>query len=100
MAFTLDDQPPTLTITGPSDNTFTNANVDVTGTVTDNLSGVFSLTAQVDSGTPTAVNFDSTTGAFSFETSLKTDGTADGKHTVALQSYDGAGNVLEWSTSR
>ncbi len=43
--------------------------------------------------TAISVSFDATTGAFSFATTLKTDGTDDGKHTVALQSTDVAGNV-------
>ncbi len=94
LTFTLDDQPPNLTVTSPADNTITNTNINVAGTVADNLSGVTSLTAQVDGGTATAVSFDATTGAFSFATTLNlAGGQSDGKHDVVLQATDVAGNV-------
>ena len=79
VTFTLDDQSPTLVLAGLADGTITNKNPAVTGTVTDNLSGVQALTAQVNGGTAVALSFNGTTGAFNFTTALKTDGTADGR---------------------
>jgi hypothetical protein len=94
LSFTLDDQPPGLAVTSPANDSYTNKNVNVAGTVSDNLSGVVSLTAQLDGGTATAVSFDATTGAFSFPTTLDlTGGKSDGPHTIVLQATDVAGNV-------
>ncbi|MFI5455338.1 MAG: Ig-like domain-containing protein [Isosphaerales bacterium] len=94
IAFTLDDQPPSLAVTSPANGILTNANVVVTGMAGDNLSGVESLTGQVDGGAATTVSFDTATGAFSFATNLNlTGGKSDGKHVVVIQAVDVAGNV-------
>ena len=94
VTFTLDDQSPTLVLAGLADGTITNKNPALTGTVTDNLSGVQALTAQVNGGTPVALSFNGTTGALNFTTALKTDGTADGRHTIVLHANDVAGNAV------
>ncbi len=70
----------------------------VAGTTSDTLSGVTSLTASLDGGKPFAVTADAS-GKFSFPTSLKLDGTADGKHTLVLVSTDVAGNATTKSVT-
>src|SRR5262249_10186007 len=66
--------------------------VAVTGSVTDDLSGVEKLQEQMDSGSSQTVVLDSA-GEFSIPTDLPTDGSADGPHTVHLIATDRAGNV-------
>src|SRR5262249_27863910 len=87
---TLDTQAPTITITSPAPNLVTSNNITIAGLVTDDLSGVASLTAQLDQGAPVAVAFDAT-GHFRFTTNLATDDSAVGPHTVAFVAADGAG---------
>jgi hypothetical protein len=89
---TLDTTAPTIAVANPTNGEFTNTNINVAGIVTDDLSGVASLTAQIDGGATFSVSFDSA-GNFSFATALALDGTADGRHTVGLVTTDGAGNV-------
>ena len=90
--FTLDTIAPTIEITGPASGSLTNQNVDVTGSVSDIVSGVASLRAEVDGGLFASVSFDAA-GDFSFPTSFALDGSADGTHTVQLQATDRAGNT-------
>ena len=85
-----DVNPPTVTITAPSAGTLTRTNPTVTGQAVDDSSGVASLQAKLDGGAPFPVTFDNN-GKFSFVTSLLTNGSADGKHTVAVQATDRAG---------
>jgi RHS repeat-associated protein len=92
VSFTLDTQPPTVTIARPAPGLTTNCNITVTGTVADTLSGVASLQAQVDSGSLVPVTFDDA-GRFSFPTNLPMDDSAAGNHTVHLRATDKAGNV-------
>src|SRR5262249_43786197 len=92
----LDTQPPQVTILSPAPGLLTDQNVTVTGRVTDNLSGVASLQAQVDSGPLSNVTFDAS-GNYNFMTSLATDGSADGVHTVHLRGTDRAGNVSSFT---
>ena len=70
----------------------TNANVIVTGRVTDHFLGVASLHAQVDQGPFADVGFDAS-GTFSIPITLPLDGSADGGHTVRFQAIDAVGNV-------
>lgn len=86
----LDVQPPQITVITPTSGFPTNASVAVTGTVTDNLSGVASLQAKVDAGAFFSVT-PSPAGAFSFP--VAANGLTDGTHTVALQAFDRAGNA-------
>jgi RHS repeat-associated protein len=88
----LDTQAPVVTLTSPTAPVTTNANVTLTGQVTDNLAGVASLQAAVDQGAYQAVSFDGQ-GKFSFPTALPLDGSADGSHTVLLRATDHVGNV-------
>jgi RHS repeat-associated protein len=88
----LDTQAPAVTLTSPTAPVTTNANVTLTGQVTDNLAGVASLQAAVDQGAYQAVSFDGQ-GKFTFPTALPLDGSADGSHTVRLRATDHVGNV-------
>ena len=69
-----------------------------TGTTTDPVSGVTSLTAQLDSGTPTAVTVGSL-GGFSYTTDLTLGGAQDGPHTVTLTATNGATETTTASLS-
>jgi hypothetical protein len=92
IAVSLDTLPPTVTIASPAPGLLTDHNVTVSGLVTDNLSGVASLQARVDSGPFFDVTFDPS-GNYSFMTALALDGSADGSHTVNLRATDRAGNA-------
>ena len=86
--FTLDTHPPTISVTAPSAGATLSASPTISGTVADALSGVASLQAQIDGGSPFAVSFDGM-GQFSFPAGSLANGT----HTVALMAADRAGNV-------
>ena len=90
--YTLDATAPTVTLSGPAANLLTNAAVTVSGQAADNLSGVATVEAQVDSGAFTSIAFDAS-GHFSFPLNLPLDGTADGQHSVHFRATDKAGNV-------
>jgi hypothetical protein len=85
-------QPPTLVIQSPSGPLAANHNITITGQVTDNLSVVASLQAQIDSGPLFGVAFGAA-GNFNFSTNLALDGSADGSHIIHVQATDQAGNV-------
>ena len=88
-----DHTPPIITLTNPSAGSVTTtSNIMISGTVLDGLSGVASLQAQIDGGAFAPVSFDSQ-GNFSLTTTLGTDGTADGVHTIGFQATDVAGDV-------
>lgn len=87
-----DSTAPTIAITDPPNGQTVASNVTVQGTVTDDVSGVFSLTASIDGGPPVPVTVGNG-GAFSFTTALATDGTDDGLHTIVFVARDQAGNV-------
>jgi hypothetical protein len=70
----------------------TNTDPTISGEVTDNLSGVASLTASLDGGRAVAVALNSDS-MFAVPISLATDGTADGAHTLNFVATDAAGNV-------
>ena len=70
----------------------TNTDPIIAGDVTDNLSGVASLTVSLDGGAATAVAFNSD-GTFSVPVNLPTNGTADGSHNLEFIATDAAGNV-------
>ncbi len=89
---TTDTVPPVITLNHASGGIF-DKGPTITGTVTDNLSGVVSLAASVDGGTAQTLTFDATTGAFSLPLSLALNGSADGQHVVVLTAIDAAGNV-------
>ena len=97
VTFTLDATSPVVVITSPANGLATRTNVTVSGRVTDNLSGVAALLAQVDAGSFRDVAFDGG-GNYSFATTLLTDGNADGTHTVRVQATDQAGNVSNVAT--
>ncbi len=90
-SFILDATPPVIALTSPGVSLTTNANITVNGTVTDNLSGVASLTAQVDGQPAVPVSFDPA-GTFRFTTAFPLNGTADGLHAITFHALDKAGN--------
>ncbi len=96
--FALDTTGPAITILSPGPNATVPASPVVAGQVGDNLSGVATLLAQVDSGAFQAVEVDSA-GNFSIPTNLPSDGSADGTHTVQMRAVDRAGNVSDASTT-
>ena len=70
----------------------TKTNVQLSGRVIDNLSGVASLTASVDGGTTSPVTFDSL-GNFSFVTTFALNGSTDGAHQIQFVATDFQGNI-------
>jgi hypothetical protein len=91
-ALTTDTTPPRVTLDNASGKS-SKTNVTITGQVTDNFSGVAKLEVQVDTGSFAALAFDPATGRFSFTTTLATDGSADGAHTISFRGTDAATNV-------
>jgi hypothetical protein len=94
----VDTTPPAIVLQSPTTGSTANDNITVSGRVTDGLTGVATLQAQIDSGPFEAVTVDPADD-FRFATTLALDGTADGTHTVVLQATDGAGNVATTSTT-
>jgi hypothetical protein len=93
LTFTLDDQPPRIAVSTPANGSTTN-NDAVAGTVSDNVSGVKTLYAQLDSSAEIPVSVNGTTGAFQFSGGLNLSGRqSDGPHTLTLSAIDFAGNV-------
>ena len=90
----VDTAPPAIVIQSPVAGLTTNANVVVSGMVTDDLTGVAMLQEQVDSGPFQTVAVDPG-DRFTFATSLPLNGFADGMHTVYLHAIDGAGNTSD-----
>lgn len=95
-SFQLDTKAPTVQITGPASGQTLTTNPTITGVASDDTA-VANLTATVDTGTPQPVSLDAQ-GHFSFTTSLATDGSADGPHTVTFQATDTAGNLSDAAT--
>jgi hypothetical protein len=87
-----DTRPPTLEILSPSPGATTVTDVTITGRVTDDQSGVGTLTARLDDGAPISVPF-APNGLFSFTPGLALDGTANGQHVVQFQATDRTGNL-------
>jgi Glucodextranase, domain B len=84
----LDETPPTLTITSPANGTTVNpGSLTVTGSVTDALSGVASVTCQGTAATISGSNFSCTVTI------------AAGPNTVTVQGVDNAGNTVQASVS-
>ena len=91
-SFTFDTRPPLVAGLSPATGTTVCSNVNFSGRVTDTLSPLAGLLAQVDFGgyMPVAVD---PTGGFSLTTGLPLDGTADGVHSVRVVATDAAGNT-------
>ncbi len=96
VSFTLETHGPTLTIQSPSNGVVSATNVTVTGNTADAVSGVTSLTATLDSGTPTPVTVGSA-GNFSYTTDLTLGGVDDGPHTVTLIATNGVSKTTRAS---
>ena len=94
---TADTQPPRITVVSPQPNLAAKANVTVTGRVTDSVSGVAKLEAQLDNGAFTAAALDAQ-GNFNVATTLSLNGSADGAHAVHLCATDRLGNVSTITT--
>jgi membrane-associated phospholipid phosphatase len=93
LTFTLDDQPPRIIVTTPANGSVTN-NDAIIGTVSDNVSGVKTLNAQVDSSAEMPVTVNAATGTFQFSGGLNLTGhQSDGPHNLTLTAVDFAGNV-------
>jgi cyclophilin family peptidyl-prolyl cis-trans isomerase len=90
MYILLDTQPPTVTITSPSDGQTFKTNITVNGKADDAVGSGF-VNVFVDGvfvegfGIPT-------NGPFSYTTTLALDGSANGPHTVSFVSTDAAGH--------
>jgi RHS repeat-associated protein len=97
-SFTLETVGPAIALRGPSAARMTNSNITVTGTVSDALSKVTSLQAQIDSGPafPVPIDF---FGGFDVPTALPLDGSADGNHTLLLTATNAAGLTSTTSLS-
>jgi hypothetical protein len=90
--FTLDTTGPSIGVTAPAEGAALTTSPTVVGIVSDKLSGVASLRAQVDGGPTVTVPVDAS-GSFSFPAGLATDGSANGPHTIHLVAADRAGNT-------
>ena len=88
---TQDTTPPRVVINQPS-GFATNTHPTITGTVTDNLSGVAALSYTLDGGKAIAVSFNQD-GSFQLPLNLALDGSADGQHTLVFTATDAAGNA-------
>lgn len=88
-----DTRPPVVTLSTTLPDDASNQNVTITGQATDNLSGMAKLEVQVDGGAYAPLNFDPTSGDFSFATTFARDGSADGSHTIDFQATNAAGIV-------
>jgi hypothetical protein len=98
VSFTLETHGPALTIQSPSNGTVSATNVTVTGTTSDAVSGITTLTAQLDS-TPAVPVTVSSSGSFSYTTNLTLGGVDDGMHTVTLTATNGVGKTTTKSVS-
>jgi hypothetical protein len=90
----VDTQPPRITIVSPKPDVVSNQNITLVGRVTDTVSGVASLTIQLDDAAPVTVNFNSD-GDFMLPLAMPLDGSADGPHRVQLNATDVLGNRSE-----
>jgi RHS repeat-associated protein len=91
ISFTLDTRPPVVTVNSPLPNLLTRVNPAIAGTANDSGSGLALATASLDNGAPSPLALDPA-GHFSLPISLPLDGSADGRHQVAIQANDRAGN--------
>jgi len=95
VVLTLDATPPMLMLDQLAAGTLTNANLTLTGVVTDpSASG---LTVSVDGGAPVSVSI-AADNTFSFTTNFALDGSADGVHALVFVAADAAGNASEPAT--
>jgi len=99
MPVVIDNTRPNATITAPASGALTSGSFTITGTATDNLSGIDHVVVYVSkvlagggfggyvvNNQPAA--FDSSTGAFTYDVS----GLADGSYTIKADAFDAAGN--------
>lgn len=85
------NHPPVVTLTTTPPATPRNQNLVIQGRVTDPDNNARTLQVQVDGKSPVTVAFDPNSGAFSFPTGLKLDGSADGTHTFRFVATDAKG---------
>ncbi|MFO0911602.1 MAG: FG-GAP-like repeat-containing protein [Pirellulales bacterium] len=86
-----DTSPPRVTLFPRDSEAPTNRHEIVKGLVTDDLTGVASLEAQVDEGAFVSVPVNASNG-FEFTAGLPLDGSADGRHVIRFRALDRAGN--------
>lgn len=89
---TANDTVAPLVILNTNSGLTTATNPTITGRVLDNLSGVTSLTAALDSGPAGPVAFNAL-GQFTYASSLPLIGSADGLHQISFVAVDAAGNT-------
>ncbi|HEV7405628.1 MAG TPA: Ig-like domain-containing protein, partial [Chthoniobacteraceae bacterium] len=82
---------PQVKVDAPPFNVVTSTNITVQGRAFDDLSGLDTLTAQLDAATPATITVDAQ-GHFSIPLTLAVNGSADGAHTLQLIGTDLAGN--------
>jgi hypothetical protein len=88
---TQDTVPPQIVL-NQSSGLVTNKDPTITGDAVDNLSGVASLTAALDSGTAKQISFNGD-GTFTLPIALPLGGSADGQHSLSFVATDEAGNA-------
>ena len=86
-----DDVPARVYFDAPPPETAAATNFTIRGHALDNLSGVKRVEVKLDAGAFAAVTVDAS-GNFSFPTAFALDGSADGRHTLAVRTFDWAGN--------
>ena len=90
--FTLDTQPPSITVSSPTSGESETRNFVVSGQVSDASPGPTSLSVSVDGGATMPVTLLSD-GSFAYATTLKLDGSNDGPNSISLIATDQAGNT-------
>lgn len=93
-SLTSDTRAPVVNIAIPASELVTSTNFVIHGQAIDNLSGVKTLEARIDSGDFFPVTF-SSAGNFSVPTAFTLDGTADGMHNVTFRATDFAKNASQ-----
>jgi len=88
------NQPPTVSITSPSDGATVNGTVSIQGTASDSDGSVQSVQVKIDSG-----SWDNATGTTSWAYSWDSTGVSDGSHTIYARSYDGTDYSSETSVT-
>jgi len=84
------NQPPTVSITSPSEGATVNSTVTITGTASDSDGTVQSVEVKIDSG-----SWQTATGTTSWNFSWDSTGVSDGSHTIYARSYDGTNYSTE-----
>jgi hypothetical protein len=87
-----DTEPPTVSITAPSNGATVSGTISITATASDNV-GVTKVSCRIDSGSW----MDDTTSPYSW--TWDTTSVSDGSHTITCRAYDAAGNYADDSVT-